>query len=160
MRLGGIEAPELVIVRTLDGIDPASEDGERLGDQPIHATFFLVSPEGDASQHLRFLAQLAVRVEEPDFMTAWTFARDEGALREILLRGERSFALTLQRGGAFDDWIGHTLAEIDRPPGCLVALLRRGNETLVPGAGTRLSEGDRLMLIGDPAGIRELRERS
>ncbi len=159
LRLAGIPAPELVIVRTLDGLDPQSERDELLGEEPIHASFFLVSPEGDASRHLRFLAQLAVRVEEPGFMSAWRIARDEGALKEILLRSERSLAVTLEAGRPLAGWIGKTPGQLALPPGVLIALLRRGDETIVPGGSTGLLAGDRLTLIGEPRSISALRRQ-
>ena len=42
------------------------------------------------------------------------------------------------------------------PEGCLVALIRRKGETIVPRGLTELVEGDRLTIIGDPQGIEKL----
>lgn len=46
-----------------------------------------------------------------------------------------------------------------RPAGALVALVRRRGETLVPRGATVLEAGDRLTILGDPGGLRELRRR-
>ena len=42
------------------------------------------------------------------------------------------------------------------PEECLVALIRRKGETIVPRGLTELMEGDRLTIIGDPKGIEQL----
>ena len=45
------------------------------------------------------------------------------------------------------------------PEGSLVALIRRRGETLVPRGRTVLHEWDRLTIIGEPLGLKELAER-
>ena len=42
------------------------------------------------------------------------------------------------------------------PEGCLVALIRRKGETIVPRGLTELMEGDRLTIIGDAQRIEQL----
>ena len=44
------------------------------------------------------------------------------------------------------------------PEGCLVALIRRKGETIVPRGLTVLLEGDRLTIIGDTQGIEQLND--
>ena len=44
------------------------------------------------------------------------------------------------------------------PEGSLVALIRRKGGTLVPRGNTILFEGDRLTIIGDAYGIRQLND--
>lgn len=43
-------------------------------------------------------------------------------------------------------WQGKTVAELNLPPGLILALILRGGETVVPAGGTRLKEGDRVVL--------------
>ena len=45
------------------------------------------------------------------------------------------------------------------PEGTLVALVSRGAGTIVPGGSTVLKEGDRLTVIGDPAGLKDFTQR-
>jgi Trk K+ transport system NAD-binding subunit len=45
------------------------------------------------------------------------------------------------------------------PPGSLIALIHRGGEFIFPRGSTRLLEGDRLTIIGEPLGIQKLREK-
>ncbi|MFQ5697560.1 MAG: amino acid permease [Myxococcota bacterium] len=161
LRVPGIEAPELVVVRSRLGlrIDAGTPYGEPRSSDAIRAVFFLVSPEGDASQHLRFLAQLAVRVEEEEFMRSWLAAADAHGLRDALLHSDRSLSIVLRRGAPSEAWVDRPVSALDLPDGCLLAVVYRGDEGFVPGAETLLYEGDRVLAIGDTAAIDRLRER-
>jgi mannitol/fructose-specific phosphotransferase system IIA component (Ntr-type) len=53
--------------------------------QPIHAVFLLLGDRSDPSRHLRFLAEIARRAENPQFIDAWVEARTEAKVRELLL---------------------------------------------------------------------------
>jgi amino acid transporter/mannitol/fructose-specific phosphotransferase system IIA component (Ntr-type) len=152
--------PRMVLVRSREGIaidqpDPfATEPGDTT---PLHAIFYLISPEEDHARHLRILAQLARHVDDDDFQSQWREARDESALKQILLREERFLTLDLKRDGNAMPLIDRELRNLDFPAGCLVALIRRQGETIIPGGDTRLQGGDHLTVIGDPRGLTELR---
>ena len=126
---------------------------------PIRAIFFLVSGEADPGRHLRILAQLAGRVEDDEFMGEWLASRDELELKETLLRDDRFLSLQLVSGSKAEPLIGKALRELELPPGCLIALIRRYGETIVPRGRTVLREGDRLTIIGEPAGLRQLTQQ-
>ncbi|NIM51629.1 MAG: amino acid permease [Gemmatimonadales bacterium] len=161
-RLPEIEISELVLVRCRGGvrIDVDDEDLVRqAADVPIRAVFCLVSGESDPGRHLRILAQLAGRVEDEDFMSEWLRSRDEQELKETLLRDDRFLSLKLKSGTKAEALIGHSLNELNLPPGSLVALIRRYGETIVPRGRTVLREGDRLTVIGEPEGLRKLAEQ-
>jgi len=129
------------------------------GDAPIQAVFVLVSGESDAGQHLRILAQLAGRIEDDDFMDEWLACSDEQQLKETLLRDDRFMSLELKTGTPSEVLIGSALKDLHMPEGSLVALIRRRGETLVPRGRTVLHEWDRLTIIGEPLGLKELAER-
>jgi Trk K+ transport system NAD-binding subunit len=44
------------------------------------------------------------------------------------------------------------------PAGNLVALVRRNGQIHIPNGSTSLNEGDRITVIGDPAGINRMYE--
>ena len=77
--------------------------------------------------------------------------------------GDRASGGTAPRsarsGARSDALIGRSLRDVDMPEGCLVALVRRGRESIVPRGGTMLQAGDRLTIIGEPAGIKQLSDR-
>ncbi len=162
MRLPHLETSEMVLVRCNGGVrvDVEDEDVARqAASVPIQAVFFLVSGEADPGRHLRILAQLAGRVEEETFMDEWLGGRHEQELKETLIRDDRFLSLKLVSGTKAEALVGHPLHEVDLPPGCLIALIRRYGEMLVPRGRTVLREGDRLTIIGSPAGLRVLAER-
>ena len=55
----------------------------------VHAVVVLAGSRADRNLHLRSLAAIAQIVRSPDFDTRWVGARDEQALRDIFLLGER-----------------------------------------------------------------------
>ena len=154
IRLPDVDEPQLVTVRSIKGI--LIDIGEIHVTEPIHALFFLISPESNPGQHLRHLAQLAGQVEQEGFMTEWLEAEDEQQLKEILLRNERYLSLTLSKSSKTSLWIGKRLRDIEFPEECLVALIRRGPRTIVPLGNSKLLAGDQVTIIGSPEGIREL----
>ncbi len=163
LRLKELSQAQMVIVRGKEGIhisfkDPL-KDLDHEEDAIVNAIFFLVSPEKDPTQHLRILAQIAGRVEEDGFEQEWMNAEDEQDLKEALIHEDRCLSLFVDKETASDHLIGKALKEIRFPEGCLVALLRRDSETIVPSGKTIIEEGDRLTIIGDPKGMSELKKK-
>ncbi len=120
------------------------------------ALLFLLSPEGRLTEHLRRLAQLVTTVEGETFEDEWRRAHDEQALLETLLRDERYASVTVGAADAPADLADKRLKELDLPGNLLVALVRRGDRTIVPDGDTLLRPGDRLTVIGTPADVAEL----
>ena len=149
MHLSNIEQPLLIIVRSRDGIIHQNEE-------PIHALFMLVSEEQNARQHLRMLAQIAVCVDLENFIELWRNAKNEQALKEIMLRDERFLSLKLQDGLPSSSLIGKALKDVRLPASALVVLIKRDRRTLIPHGSTILEEHDRLTIIGDPKDIQTL----
>jgi APA family basic amino acid/polyamine antiporter len=161
LRLDDIDTPRLLAVRCRNSVTVLAGDAEGHAQPPAptYALFFLVSPLADPGRHLRLLAELATRVDAPDFLARWLEAEGDRELRASLLHEERSLALRVAAGGTTAGWVDRTLREVDLPEGCLVAVIHRGEETLIPRGSTRLREGDHLTLIGEPGTIRELVSR-
>jgi len=161
-RCNGIEHSKLVLIRAKDGINvpifnPLTYKEEDV--QRVAAIFFLVSPEKDPTQHLRILAQIAGRVDDDSFSVEWNNAKDEQELKEALMNDDNFKALHILKGKKTELFINKELKHINFPSGCLVALLQRGGEILVPKGNTQILEGDRITVIGDPVSMKELNER-
>ena len=159
LRLPRIEHPELAIIRSRKGV--IVELDEKISEHhgspgPVHAFFFLVSPEDDPGQHLRLLAQIARHVEERNFIEMWLSAGDMQEMKEILLREDRFISLTLSSASNTSPLIGRKISELDLPKGCLIALIHRQGKVIIPKGQTRLKENDRLTIIGSPEEIRDL----
>jgi len=161
MRLEGIDHPHMVLARVRRKIRIITGDvfGTTHEAEKIHAAFFLLSPEDDPSQHLRMLAELARRIDQDDFMQQWLAATNEVRLREVFLHDERSVSLRLEPHNSAGALAGLCVGELDFSEACLVAAIRRSGVTLVPHGSTLLQEGDRMLVIGEPAAIAELYER-
>lgn len=160
MRIAGLKDPRLLIARIRDGMDITL--GSAIGEERstnVHTIFFLISPEEDPALHLRLLAKLAGCVEEETFKVLWDEATDASALREVLLRNDRYLSFELERHGIGHDWIGNEVRSLELPEGCLVAMILRGEETIVPRGRTALENGDAVTLIGEPDCITTVRQQ-
>jgi mannitol/fructose-specific phosphotransferase system IIA component (Ntr-type) len=161
LRRDDIESARMVLVRCPGGIEMDVElaEGRESRTEPVQAVFFLMSPLDDPGQHLRILAQIAGRVDKEDFMGAWLSASNHQELKEAILRDDRLLTLTLRPDTPSASLIGRALKDIPLPEGTLIALVRRGPEVVIPRGATVLELGDRLTIIGEPAGLDALGER-
>ncbi len=161
LRTDNVEQPEMVLVRSQDGvsIEHLDDFGDRHApEESVRAVFFLISPEKNPGQHLRLLAHIAAHVENPDFMSSWLDASNDQKLKESLLRNERYVSVSVKRDDASHVFIDQEILDVELPGGTLVAIVRRGAETFVPRGNTRLLEGDQLTIIGEPEKINRLYE--
>lgn len=159
MRLPEIDHPEMVMVRTKSGVFVEIDEeflGEDTSPAPVHAFFFLVSPEENPGQHLRILAQLAGHVDNDRFMRHWLDAQNEQEMKEILLRDDRFLSLTLDSRDKTSSLIGRAISDLNLPEGSLIALIHRSGKMIIPGGQTILQEADRLTIIGYPEEIRKM----
>jgi len=160
LRLRGLTRPHLLLARCGQGVLRIPGEDTDQGDVAgVQALLFLVSPKEDPGQHLRLLGHLASHVDDETFLPRWRAARGAGQLKATLLHEERSATVTVGRGLPTASWIDAPLREAGLPKGTLVALVRRGSESLVPDGSTVLEEGDHLTVIGSPEGIEEVVRR-
>jgi len=80
--LNDVEGFHMVAVRSIQGLDfPMAK-------QTIHAVFLLLGNRGNPTQHLRFLAAIARRAENPHFIDNWINADSTIDLAKLLLASE------------------------------------------------------------------------
>jgi mannitol/fructose-specific phosphotransferase system IIA component (Ntr-type) len=154
----GINHEELVMVQCQSGICVEFEQDDERDVEPVYAFFFLLSPKADQSQHLRTQATLANRTDEESFLVEWRAAANEQEIKETLLHHERYLSLHLLSDTATETFIDERVADLNMPAGNLVALVRRNGQIHIPNGSTTLHEGDRITIIGDPAGINRIYE--
>ena len=161
LRRADLESARMVLVRCPGGarMDVEIAGGGDPQAEPVQAVFFLVSPLDDPGLHLRILAQIAGCVDKEDFMEAWLSASNHQELKEAILRDDRMLTLALEPDAPAAFLIGQALRRIPMPDGTLIALVRRGPEMVIPRGATVLERGDRITIIGEPAGLAALRER-
>ncbi|MCK5832597.1 amino acid permease [bacterium] len=80
--LDEVEDFNLVFARSVTGIDFP------MADQTIHAIFILLGNRKKPTQHLRFLAEIARRAEDPEFIDKWIQADNKDDLVQLLLMEE------------------------------------------------------------------------
>ena len=156
-RVQGLTQMEMVMVRSKSGVhvnvqNPVTEQQE---EQVLYAIFFLLSPLDNPTQHVRMLAQVARQIENEDFMNDWIMAEDEQQLKESILHNERFHSIYIHKNSPTEKLIGKPLSAINMPEGSLVALIRRGKQTIIPRGNTIIHEHDRITVIGDPSSMRE-----
>ncbi len=156
-RVEGLTQMEMVMVRSKSGVhvnvqNPVTEQQE---EQVLYAIFFLLSPLDNPTQHVRMLAQVARQIENEDFMNDWIMAEDEQQLKESILHNERFHSIYIHKNSPTEELIGKPLSAINMPEGSLVALIRRGKQTIIPRGNTIIHEYDRITVIGDPSSMRE-----
>lgn len=162
LRVPDLPHPQMVLVRcghglSIDHLDDFGEQHEP--ESPVRALFFLVSPEENPARHLRILAHLATQLDDDNFMVEWLRAKNDQELKEVLLRNERYVSFVLRRDKGTADFIDKRIVELHMAPGCLIAIVHRDESTFVPKATTRLHEGDRITVIGEPPEITALYDR-
>ena len=159
LRIEGLQGPLMLIARCQGGLEAADQtwpgvDDERL--RSVRAVFFLVSASEHPAIHLRLLGHVATQLEDPTFLTRWLEARDESELKATLLRDERWLSVRVGETPLTRDWDGRPLHSLSLPPGCLMALIRRDGDSLVPSGATVLRAGDQVTIIGEPRAIQSL----
>ncbi len=91
-------------------------------------------------------------------MSRW-LAADTSELRSALLGEQHFLSLRLEPGSVAAELAGRIVRELNMPEGSLIAVIHRGEKVIVPRGNSRLALHDRLTIIGDPAGIRQVQER-
>ncbi len=154
-------SPEMFIVRIKEGLKPQSGQsisGKDSDDQHLHAFFFLVSSEKNATQHLRFLAHIAEMIDQEDFLKKWINAEDEGDLRKILLRDERFVTVRVNSKSKSRKLIGKKVSEMDLPGESLITVIKRKGGIVIPRGYTEIKEDDELFIIGETDDIKHLKK--
>lgn len=155
--------PELVIVRIKNGLAIKDEKYKRLlRDQnldveKLYAVFFLISPEKDSTQHLRFLAHTAEKIDQEDFLDRWIAAKDEAELREVLLRNEYFIKITVRDDTKTKNMIGKKIREIELPGESLVTIIKRNGRVMIAHGNMNVKKGDQLSIIGEPQDLNKIK---
>ncbi|MFP4321817.1 MAG: amino acid permease [Anaerolineales bacterium] len=161
VRLQDVDHAELFMIRSKEGMHIPMRGSEAAAAEAVkmHAIFFLISPEKNPTQHLRILAQLTQHIDYAEFRYDWLHAVSEQELKEIMLHDDRMLTLWVAEQTSTQVMIGKMLRELRMPEGSLVALVRRGDNVIIPSGKTVLQPGDRITIIGEPEQIQTLYEQ-
>ena len=147
-----IQEPQMVVVHSREGVrvDFTDVHGEHSPNAPVHAFCFLLSPEEEPKRHLRFLAQMADRVDDDAFIERFREADSAEAIKETLLPDKRYLTLWLNSRGPTRTLIDQAISDINLPEGVLIAMIRRNGHVIIPQGRTVLREDDYVAIIGEP----------
>lgn len=153
LRIDDVEQSQMVMIRVREGIHtPVDEQSHGV----LYAMILIVSPLELDGQHFRILARVAGRIDDSDFVPEWLVDKTEADFKETLLRDDRYLQLHIESDGLTDELVGRTPSTAGLPAGSLIAMIRRGGETIVPGGSTEIHDGDWLTVIGTPESITEI----
>ncbi len=162
-RSATVKRSEMVIARSRGGVcvflPPDDPTQTQVNSCDVFGIIILVSPKEKAAQHLRILAELAARAENPSFVDALRRIENPRKLKEIVMRDSRFLELFIGDEDPTRPLVGRQIREIDIPSGAFVAMLRRRKESFEPVGKTELKDGDHVTFIGDPAAIEQLYSR-
>lgn len=153
VQLEGLRMPEMVAIQCKGGLTMPA-----FGEEKIHALIFLVTPEEQPLLHMRIIGHMAELIEAEEFLDRWIAATDERTLKEVLLSDERLVHVRLQQHTPSEAWIDKEIMEIELPGECLVTIIERNKEIIIPKGRTKLHSGDVLSILGYPKDIQELRQ--
>jgi APA family basic amino acid/polyamine antiporter len=153
VQLEGLRMPEMVSIQCKGGLTL-----EAFGEEKIHALIYLITPEDQPLLHMRIIGHMAELIEAEEFLDRWIAAKSERELKQVLLSDERLIHVRLQENTPTEEWIDKAIMELQLPGECLVTIIERNNDIVIPKGKTRLQSGDVLSILGYPKDILELRE--
>ena len=123
-----------------------------------HTLLFLVSPERPVGLDLRLAGHLAEVVQSDYFTERWLQAPDDKALNAILMRDDHFYHGPIETLPFLVEQLGRPVGELDLPPSCILAIVERDGELIIPTPDVKLLAFDGVAIIGDPADIQLLNE--
>lgn len=145
-RLDAVRSHELAIVHSRDGLQLSESVGA------IYALFILIGPRDDPRQHLRFLAELANRADDIDFSSdEWRQLQEDAEIRNKFIRSGEVAEIEITSPAI----VGQEIREVQMHPNCLIAVIERKGQMIVPHGDTVLEKGDVLTVIGTETAVDE-----
>lgn len=154
VQLEEVIIPEMVAIQSKEGINITIGKEETVA----HAILFLVTPANRPLLHMRIIGHLAELIEADEFLNRWKKAKSENELKEVLLSDERFIHIRLKEHTKTEEWIGKAIMNISLPGECLIAIVERDGEIVIPKGKTILESGDVLSILGYPQDISSLKE--
>jgi len=157
-----LDQPQLLVCRFGDGATLALEDAEGLDVledvDEAHTLLFLVSPDRPVGLDLRLAGHIAEVVQSDNFTQRWLRAKDEKALNAVLMRDDHFYHGPVETMPFLVEQLGRTVAELELPESCILAIIERDGELVIPTPDVTLLAFDGVAIIGEPDDIRLLNE--
>ncbi|WP_441001045.1 amino acid permease [Fodinibius sp. SL11] len=137
-----------------------NKSGDKLSseiDEEKHTLIFLITPVEAYGLDMRLVGHLAEIVNQPSFLQRWYEAKSEKQLREVLISDEHFIHLFISENEFLNRQKGKKIGDVNLPGDCLVAIIYRDEDLIIPHGDTVLEAEDELTIIGNPDAIRELK---
>lgn len=152
----GVSQPELIVCRLGPQTVITCPSADAVDDP--HTLLFLVSPQTPVGLDVRLSGMLAEVVQSDRFARRWLRAVDEKSLNAILMRDDRFYHGPVETMPFLVDQLGTKVGELELPGSCIVALVERNGELIIPTPDVRLLAFDDVAIIGDPEAIELLND--
>jgi len=150
-----MDDPELFIFR----FGPKSRLDLELGDtDSVHTLMVMLAPTKPAGLDMRIAGHLAEIVQSEGFDRRWLSARSEAELNDVLVRDDHFLHLPVMDIPQLAAQVGKSLANVELPEDCLIALIERDDRTLIAGPDIVLAKRDIVALVGEPGPLLKLRQ--
>ena len=123
-----------------------------------HTLLFLVSPHRPVGLDLRLAGHIAEVVQSDHFTDRWINAGDDKALNAILMRDDHFYHGPVETMPFLVEQLGRTVAELELPTSCILALIERDGELVIPTPEVTLLAFDGVAIIGEPDDIQLLND--
>ena len=157
-----IEQPELLVCRFGERATLNLEDLEDLDElddvDQAHTLLFLVTPDRPIGLDLRLAGHIAEVVQSDNFTERWLGASDEKTLNAVLMRDDHFYHGPVETMPFLVEQLGRTVGELELPDSCILALIERDGELVIPTPGVTLLAFDGVAIIGEPDDIALLNE--
>ncbi len=155
-----IGQPELVVCRFGRDVDMSVVDVDFVIDDldDAHTLLFLVSPGQPVGLDLRLAGHIAEVVQSDQFTDRWLRATNEKALNAVLMRDDHFYHGPVETMPFLVEQLGRTVGELDLPSSCILALIERDGELVIPTPDVMLLAFDGVAIIGEPSDIDLLNE--
>ena len=157
-----IEQPELIVYRFDKDSILTLEDEEELDEvddvDQAHTLLFLVTPDRPVGLDLRLAGHIAEVVQSDNFTERWLRATDEKTMNAMLMRDDHFYHGPVETMPFLVEQLGRTIGELELPESCILALIERDGELVIPTPGVMLLAFDGVAIIGEPDDIAMLNE--
>lgn len=123
----------------------------------VHTLMVLLTPSKPAGLDMRIAGHLAEIVQGEGFERRWLSASSEAELNDVLVRDDHFLHVPIDTLPRLKSQIGRTVGELTGMGDVVVALIERGDKTVIATPSNVLMEGDVVALVGEPADLVRLR---
>lgn len=149
-----VKEPELFIFR----FGPKSRLEMDLDDSNgLHTLMVLLSPIKPAGLDMRIAGHLAEIVQGEGFEPRWLSARSEAELNDVLVRDDHFLHVAVSTLPRLNAQIGKPIGELKGLGDVVVALIERGDKTMIATPDNVIEAGDVVALVGEPNDLDALR---